>query len=398
MFQGIAEIAKDYRAQLLNEIVPFWEDKIVDPNHGGYFNYFTRDGTRYDTLKPGWFQGRTMHTFAALYNEIDKKENWLQIAKVGRKMLETSFYAGNGRFNKMLSQEGTVVEDTTSIFTDCFAIKGLYEYICTYNTPRQQDIQLADNLSRHLFGNMKDPKILNMECPPGMQKHAITFMSLIVAQESRKVLGNKYQPVVDDCIKRSLYEFANDSYQAPFEYIGIDGKPILKDFGRIIDPGHTMEALWFAMEEGLHSGKQDYITRAGQILDWVIDRAYDKTYGGFYHICDIDGGKPKPGFDRVDYGPANVAWDDKVWWVQSEALLTLAMSAILNKNESHWQHFLKQREFTEAMFRDREYGEWYAFLKPDGSLLCDLKGFAGKGPYHVPRCIMKLVLFLEKYM
>ena len=379
MFKEQNAIALGYKSQLLDEVVPFWEDRVLDKEYGGYFIYFTRDGTLYDTLKPGWFVGRIMHTFAALYNEIDKKEKWLKIAEAGRKMFDTSFYAGDGRFNMMLDQKGKVLEGTTSIFTDHFAVKGLYEYI--HAKDLKEDIPLAEELSDFLFSNVKKQT--------GLQKLAVTFMTLITAQESRKVLGSKYQPVVDECIKRSLYEFANDRYQAFFEYIDNDGQPALDGPGRVLDPGHTMEALWFAMSEG-----GGYHQRAGQILDWVIERAYDEEYGGFYHLVDIDGKEPKGNLGTVDYGPVKAKWNDKIWWVQCEALVALAMSAVLNKNERHWKYFLKQREFTESLFRDRTYGEWYAFLKPDGGMLCDLKGFAGKGPYHVPRCLMRLAQFL----
>ena len=395
MFQGIGDIARDYRRQLMDEIIPFWEDRVLDKKHGGYFNYFTREGNLYDTLKPGWFIGRTMHTFALFYNEIEKRDKWLDIASAGRKMMDGSFYAGHGRFNKMLDQKGKVLEGTTSIFTDCFAIKGLYEYIVACGNSQQADLQLAEKLSHHLFENMKSANVQRTECPPGLQKHAMTFMSLVVAQESRRVLEDKYQYVIDECIQRSLYAFASDEHHAAFEYIGIDGKPVLEGAGRILDPGHTMEALWFAMEEGIHSGNNEIIKRAGQILDWVIDRSYDETYGGFYHLSDIDGKTEK--LEAVDYGPVKADWNCKIWWVQCEALLALAMSAVLNNNERHWQYFLKQREFTESAFRDKEYGEWYSFTQPDGKLMCNLKGFAGKGPYHVPRCILRLALFLEKY-
>jgi len=377
-------IAESYKNQLLNEVIPFWEDRVTDTEQGGYFNYFTRDGTRFSDDKPGWFVGRTMHTFAALHSEfghLDTGNKWLNIAKAGREFFNTSFYAGNGRFNKMLTRDGCVLEGTTSIFTDCFAVKGLYEYIhATGYNP--SDIELALQLSQKLFANLKDPEIVQQGSH--LQTHAATFMSLVVAQESRKIFGNKYQPVIDECINRSLFQFANDTHQAPLEYLAPDGSPVLTGRGRLIDPGHTMEALWFAMEEGVHT------ERAGQVLDWVIDRCYDEEYGGFYHICDIDGGKPKDNLDTVDYGIAKINWNDKVWWVQCEALVALAMSARLNNNPRHYKYFLKQMEFTESLFRDKEYGEWYAFVKPDGTILSDIKGFAGKGPYHVPRCLMKL--------
>lgn len=392
-------IAKGYRAQLIEEVIPFWETRVLDTERGGYYNFFTREGKLYDDRKPGWFAGRTMHTFSALYNEIEPRESWRNIARAGRKFMDTPFYAGNGRFNRMLSRGGEVLEGTTSIFTDHFAVKGLYEYIASCGDERdEKDVQLARRLTGRLFSNVSNREIIGRECPDGMQKHAVNFMTLLVAQESRKLFGNEYQHLVDACIQRSLYMFANDEYRAPLEYLGLDGKPVLRDEGRIVDAGHMMEALWFAMQEGLTHENPGYVGRAGEIVDWLIERCYDEEYGGFLGHCDIEARVPQERFRSVDYGYLDVSWNDKIWWVQCEALLALAMSALLNQDERHYGYFLKLREFTESCFRDREYGEWYSFLKPDGSIYSDVKGSASKGPYHLPRCLMRLVLFLEEYL
>ena len=36
----IEEIAKNTRKQLLEENIPFWENRILDVEYGGYFNTF----------------------------------------------------------------------------------------------------------------------------------------------------------------------------------------------------------------------------------------------------------------------------------------------------------------------------------------------------------------------
>lgn len=105
----IEEIAKNTRKQLLEENIPFWENRILDVEYGGYFNTFNKKGERVDDVKVGWFVGRDMYTFSALYRKIQPQKKWLDIAKQGYDFLETSFYAGEGRFNKLLSRKGEVL-------------------------------------------------------------------------------------------------------------------------------------------------------------------------------------------------------------------------------------------------------------------------------------------------
>lgn len=175
----IEEIAKNTRKQLLEENIPFWENRILDVEYGGYFNTFNKKGERVDDVKVGWFVGRDMYTFSALYRKIQPQKKWLDIAKQGYDFLETSFYAGEGRFNKLLSRKGEVLEGTTSIFTDFFAVKGLFEYLKAIENPSEEQLEKAKFLADKLFENIKKDEILSREgIKPGWQKHAINFMTL----------------------------------------------------------------------------------------------------------------------------------------------------------------------------------------------------------------------------
>lgn len=395
----IEAIGSSMRSQLLDDVIPFWEKRVGDWKNGGYFNCFDRTGKQYSDKKSGWFVGRDMYIFSALYRKIRKDQLWLDLAALGREYMKTGFYAGNGRFQKMLSGSGEVLEGTTSIFTDHFAVKGLCEYIKACGMADQSDISFAEYLTDTLLKNVKDKAILRAEgIPEGMQKHAMNFMTLIVLLEGREVFGDYYDRELKDCIRRSLYEFADDSKKVPLEYVGTDGRPTYWKEGRLVDAGHTMESLWFSIYAGQELGTEEYRIRAGEILDWVIDLCYDETYGGFIQNADMDGGKPEEEFCVTEYCGIPAAWDSKIWWVQAEGLNALFMSALYNENEKHFHYFKKLYEYTERRFRDREYGEWYAILDREGNILCDRKGFELKGPYHIPRCLMEISLLAEKYI
>ena len=68
-------------------------------------------------------------------------------------------------------------------------MKGLFEYLSasgqTGDTAQKAE---AKRLMEKLLKDVKDPAVLRMEgVPAGMQKHAINFMTLITALESRAV-------------------------------------------------------------------------------------------------------------------------------------------------------------------------------------------------------------------
>lgn len=393
----IKELAIYYRKHLLEDIVPFWEERMLDPEYGGYYNCFDREGRLYNDVKCGWFVGRNMYTLSALYNNIGKRPGWLEAAGIGHKFLIEKAMAKSGRLNYLMARDGSVINGETSIFTDHFAVKGLFEYIEASGS--KEDIPLAKSMFEALIRNVSDRTVLANECHDGrFRKHAVNFMTLIVAIEGKKLFGDEMKPIIDARLRDSLYTFADDSEKAPLEYVSTEGKPLYQDGGRIIDPGHTMESLWFSMKEGVGRGDRSIIERAGEIVDWVIDRAWDEEYGGFYQNVDVFDATPQKPFLSTRYIDIDVAWSDKIWWVQAEALYTLALSAILTGNERHFKYFLKLHRYCKDYFSDPQYGEWYSMLRRDGSVLSDRKGFELKGFYHVPRCVMQLVLLFDKYI
>ena len=383
-------------------MIPFWEQRARKEGGFGYTICYDREGRKNADIRPGWFVGRTMHTFAALYNEAGAKEEWFSIAEAGRKALDTEFCTADGRFCQMMDAQGNVLEGPVSIFTDHFMVKGLYAYVLALKRRGeewQREAEKAKQLTEILFENVKRQEVLSREgIPQGFQKHAVNFMTLIVALESRKLFGDTYNHVLKECVHKSLYEFASDQYKKPFEYISILGKPLLEGPGRIIDAGHTMESLWFSMTAGLELGDREILGRAGEVLDWVIDSSYDQEFGGFYQNVDALQHDPETAFEENDYAGYPVRWDDKIWWVQAEGLYALAMSALYNENERHFQYFIKEFDYVERYFRDRKYGEWYAVLHRDNSIYMDAKGLELKGPYHVPRCLLNLYILLKNFI
>jgi len=84
----ISDLAAQYRSELLDNVIPFWERYSVDKEYGGYFTCLDRDGRVFDTDKFIWLQCRQVWTFSRFYNEVSQNKTWLEIAVNGAEFLK----------------------------------------------------------------------------------------------------------------------------------------------------------------------------------------------------------------------------------------------------------------------------------------------------------------------
>jgi len=79
----LPSLAFQYRNEMHNNVIPFWEKYSIDKECGGYFTCLDREGKVYDTDKFIWLQGRQTWMFSSLYNNVATKPNWLEVAEHG---------------------------------------------------------------------------------------------------------------------------------------------------------------------------------------------------------------------------------------------------------------------------------------------------------------------------
>jgi len=102
----LLKLRNQYRDELLENVIPFWEKNSPDKEFGGYFNCLDQDGTVYDTRKNVWLQGREAWMFSKLYNAVEKRPEWLEMAKLGIDFLANHAVLPNGRMYFSLNQQG----------------------------------------------------------------------------------------------------------------------------------------------------------------------------------------------------------------------------------------------------------------------------------------------------
>ena len=378
MQQQFAELASLYQTTLLNSVIPFWQKYSLDWEYGGYFTCLNREGKVYDTDKFIWLQNRQLWTFSLFYNQLEAKEEWLQIAKNGADFLAQYGRDDEGNWYFSLDRQGNPLVQPYNIFSDCFAAMAFSQYAKASNDEQAQKIALQayDNVLRR----RDNPKGKYNKAYPGTRVMKTLAVPMILANLSLEMdwllQSDRLEKILQDTVTEIMTDFADQDRGLLYENVALDGSVIDCFDGRLINPGHSIEAMWFVMDIARRSNNQALIEDAVQIILKVLEFGWDKQYGGIYYFLDAKGNPPQ-----------QLEWDQKLWWVHLEALVALSMGYLLTKNAECWQWYQKLHQYTWNHFNDEQYGEWFGYLNRRGEVLLNLKGGKWKGCFHVPRAL-----------
>ncbi|RZM18438.1 MAG: AGE family epimerase/isomerase, partial [Pedobacter sp.] len=194
--------------------------------------------------------------------------------------------------------------------------------------------------------------------------------------------------LVTELIEEVIDEVMNVFYQPEhgiiFENVNLDGSFSDSFEGRLLNPGHTIEAMWFMMDLGVRLNDKNLINKALDIALKALEYGWDKEHGGIFYFLDFKG-----------HPPQQLEWDQKLWWVHVEALVCMAKGCALTGNPEAAAWFEKLHNYTWSHFKDKEHGEWFGYLNRRGEVLLDLKGGKWKGCFHVPRALFQVYKTLE---
>ncbi len=367
-----------YRNDLLNDIIPFWTRHCVDREQGGFMFCLDRDGSVVDTDKGVWHQGRFTWTLATLYNEVEPREEWLELAEHGAAFLSNHCFDTDGRMFFIVDREGKPVRKRRYAYSESFA--AIAFAACHKATGKEEYAQKARDCFDIFLNHEAPPKIDPQNRP--MRGMGFPMIGIATAQELRKNLGDdSFTAQIDGWIDEIQTYFMNEEYRAVMEVVGPNGELIDHFDGRTLNPGHAIEGAWFVMLESKLRGNDPELLKLGlKMLDWMWEIGWDKEHGGILYFRDVKG------------LPVQEYWQDmKFWWPHNEAVIATLMAYELTGDEKYAQWHQQVHDWAFSHFPDREHGEWFGYLHRDGRLSVPLKGNIWKGPFHLPRmCLMAM--------
>lgn len=385
--QRIAELHSLYRHHLLEDAVPFWMHHSLDRKYGGYLTCLDRDGSVYNTDKSMWMQGRGVWTFARLYNEVERRSEWLDAARLGYEFMSRYGFDDDGRMFFTVTRDGRPLRKRRYLYTETFGVIACAEYARA--TGDEQALQRAKETYRLIVNLHRTPGSLPPKVYPQTRRTKALAMEMILiatTQELRRVDSDPlYEQVIDDALEQIIGQFLKREERALHEVVGLNGERLDSPAGRCINPGHSIETAWFIMHEGGHRHDESLIQTALDILDWSLEWGWDQEYGGLLYFVDIEGRPPE-----------HLEWDMKLWWPHTEALYALLLAYEITGQKRYARWYERVHEWAFDHFADPEYGEWFGYLHRDGSLALSLKGSLWKGPFHLPRALLQCSQTLER--
>ncbi len=380
------QLAAQYKSELLDKVVPFWLEKSQDLEHGGYFTCLERDGEVYDTDKFVWLQGREVWMFATLYNKVEKRQEWLDCAIQGAEFLKKHGHDGNLNWYFALDREGNPLVEPYNIFSYTFAVIAFGQLSIATGNKEYADI--AKRTFDIVLSKVDNPKGKWNKAAPGaraLKSFALPMILCNVALEIEPLLDADFmQQTIDTCIHEVMDVFYRPELGLIVEHLSTDGELVDCFDGRLLNPGHAIEAMWFVMDLGKRLGRQDLIEKAVTIALNEAEYGWDKEHGGIFYFMD-----------RLGRPCQQLEWDQKLWWVHIETLITMLKGYQLTGNAQCVEWFERVHNYVWTHFTDKEYAEWFGYLNRQGEVLLSLKGGKWKGCFHVPRGLFQCWQILE---
>jgi mannobiose 2-epimerase len=387
----------EFRQVLQQNILKFWIDHAVDREYGGMLGWLGREG---DPIPPGTKslvqQSRVVWTFSAAYERYPEPA-YKEVATHTLKFLREHMWdEDHDGFNWLVDRKGKVVDDKKHLYGESFAIYALAEYGRAFHdgsASRQAfelfrliDLKAHDDANGGYFEafntdwshQIKNQLAMNMADRKSMNTH-------IHLLESFTTL---YQVTGDPTVRKRVEELLNlclnkivDSQRGYLRlYFSNDWKPA--ENSETSSYGHDIELSWLITEsaEVLGRGNDPQVKRVAlALVDHTLRDGFDNQQGGVYNEGPAQG----PAKDKV-----------KVWWVEAESMVGLLNAYKLSGKQIYRNRFDQQANYVLLRFVDRQFGDWFNEIQPDGMITGD-KTNEWKDPYHQSRACMEVIQRLE---
>lgn len=371
------KLAEQYKTELLDSVLPFWLEKSQDKECGGYFTCLDREGNVFDTDKFIWLQGREVWMFSMLYNKVEKRQEWLDAAIQGGEFLKKYGHDGNYNWYFSLTREGKPLVEPYNIFSYTFATMAFGQL--SIATGNKEYAEIAKRTFDIVLSKVDNPKGKWNKIHPGtrsLKNFALPMILCNLALEIEPLLDEEFmKKTIDVCIHEVMDVFLRPELGGlVVENVAEDGSLVDCMDGRHMNPGHAIEAMWFIMDLGKRLNRPELIEKAKDTAIRMAEYGWDKEHGGIFYFMDLKG-----------HPTQELEWDQKLWWVHIETLISMIKGYQLTKDPRCLEWFERVHDYTWSHFKDSEHPEWFGYLNRRGEVLLNLKGGKWKGCFHVPR-------------
>ncbi len=388
------EILKaELRAELINNILPYWDNKMVDNENGGFYGRISgNEQILKQAEKGGILNARILWTFSSAYILL-KDPLYLKTATRAKDYILKNFIDKDfGGTYWSLKYNGDPSDTKKQIYSQAFFIYALAEYyIATGNDDcLTSSVELFQLIEKHSFDNTKngylesysrDWKLLedmrlskkdaNEKKTMNTHLHVLEAYTNLYRIWKHKDLATQLENLIILFLEKFLDPETN--------HLNLFFDENWNCKSSIISYGHDIEASWLIYEAALVLGKKPLTDRTGKTavrIAEVVAEGLQKDGSLIYEKNNTTG--------HID--------SNRHWWVQAETIVGFINAYELTKNEKFLQKALNCWNFIKQNLIDTENGEWFWSIKANGSVnRDDDKAGFWKCPYHNSRACIEVI-------
>ena len=374
-----------YTAELIDRTIPFWLTYGLDRKHGGICTCISDQGEVLSTDKYMWSQLRAIWTFSALYNRIERRQEYLDAAEQIFAFVTRYGRDEQGNWLFLVGQDGRPLKGATSIYADGFAIYGFTEFARA--TGNQHAVQLARETCTNVQRKLSQPGSYPTDplpIPPGAKAHGISMIFSLVFAELGEFLN---EPAITDAGVRHADEvmevYRRPEFKRLYEFARLDNTLMETPPGRVVNPGHAIESMWFMIHIYQRRHDTARVRQAIETIRWHLELGWDPEYGGIVLARDAAGSRWETFADA------------KIWWPHTEALYALLLAYSITQEDWCLEWFERVDAFAFSHFPVPHYGEWIQNLDRQGHKLDATVGLPVKDPFHLSRALINSIGVLK---
>ena len=387
------DLQNEVQWELENNILPFWMNRMIDSEYGGFHGQITGNNQRVvHAPKGAILNARILWTFSAAYRLL-RKPKYLETATRAKRYLIDKFY--DQEFEGIyweLDYTGQPVQTKKQIYALGFAIYGLSEY--NRATGDKETLDYAIRLFKAIEQYSFDPEKNGYMEAFTKDWKLIEDMRLSDKDENEKKTMNTHLHILEPYT--NLYRVWKDARleRQLYNLIGLFTEKILdKDTSHlqlffdndwqskypVVSYGHDIEASWLLHEAARVLGDAGLIAEIEPVVKKIAAAASEglTSDGGMIYEKNLTTG-------HID--------GDYHWWVQAETVVGYYNLFRYFGDRGALQHSIDCWEFIKRHLTDDVHGEWFWSLRADGSLnRDDDKAGFWKCPYHNGRMCIELL-------
>jgi mannobiose 2-epimerase len=394
--------AADYAARiegdLRRNILPFWMDRVVDRERGGFVGALTNELV----ADPGAERGalltsRILWTFAAAYGRY-RDPAYLGMADFAYADLDAHFSdRRDGGYWWSISGDGRVLRDRKQVYGQAFAIYALTEYHAA--TGRREPLERAVAVAGLLEERAVDRRhggyleafdrgwkpiadmrlsAVDLNEPKSQNTH------LHVMEAYTRLLGLWPDPGLRSALAGLVEIMLSRIVDPATGHLGLFFSEDWTPRSDRVSYGHDIEAAWL-LTQAAEALRDPALT--ARIRPLAVRIAAVTLAEG----VDSDGGVYNEG------GPGGLTDSNKEWWPQAEAVVGFINAHQLSGKEHFLAAAFRTWDFIERKLIDHRQGEWFRGVTRDGRALAgELKVSFWKCPYHNGRTGLEAVRRLRE--